>query len=102
MERSQRSELLDDAGRVAAERRREVLDEVDLVHVASCDRLANRLHRSSVLRRRPRLLPLANREAARVRRRLVFRSDPHGAAPGSGQGSGGDGFSPRRRAFDSP
>ena len=45
--------------RLARERRREVLDEVDLVDVAAPDRRAHRLDRFGVVRVGPRPLPLA-------------------------------------------
>ena len=46
-ERAQRRERRGEPGRVAAERRREVLDEVDLVDVAARDRVADGLDRAA-------------------------------------------------------
>ena len=75
--------------RVAGERRRQVLDEVDLVDVAAPDRRPHRLDRLRVLRVAPRPLPLSDgtRRVRRARPSDVSRTAT--AARGSGHGSGG-------------
>ena len=62
--RPERAEPVRERGRAAVERRREVLDEVDLVDVPAPDRLAHRLDRLAVVGLGPGPLPLANRDVS--------------------------------------
>ena len=102
VQRPQRREPRGQARRIAPKRRREMLDEVHLVHVATRDRLAHGVDGRRMLGGRPGVLPLADREA--VRQQLPPR--PSGrirtAAGGNGHGSGGEGSRPRRSALESP
>ena len=75
MERPQRREPLGQAGRIATKRRREMLDEVHLVHVATRDRLAHGVDGCRVLCGRPRLLPDPIEKSAAFRNNLQLRPD---------------------------
>ena len=98
-ERPQRRKRLGERHRIALERRREMLDEVDLVDVAARDRRAHGLDRGRVGLVGPAPLPLAEPEA----HRLAWRGSRSGrmrqARTGSGHGSGGvgNGRAPQRR-----
>ena len=76
LERPERRERGREPGRVAAKRRRQVLDEVDLVDVAGRDRRAHALDGSAVRGLVPGRLPLADAECAGRRRGLVHAPDP--------------------------
>jgi hypothetical protein len=67
--------------RIPGESRLQVLGEVDLVDVAARDRRSDLVDGGAVLRRRPRLLPLADLEAAP----LVRRADMSNPARGERQ-----------------
>ena len=83
LERPERRERSREPGRVAAKRRRQVLDEVDLVDVAGRDRRAHALDGSAVRSLVPGRLPLADAEctgaAARARPRAGSRLRPPAA-----------------------
>ena len=76
LERPKRRERSREPGRVAAERRGQMLDEVDLVDVAGRDRRPNALDGSAVLSLVPGRLPLADAERTGRRRGLVHAPDP--------------------------
>ncbi len=69
----QRAEPGGERRRLPLERRREVLDEVDLVDVSATDRPAHGGHRVAVLGLRPRVLPVPDLEALRHRVFSVVR-----------------------------
>ena len=76
-------------GRIARERRREVLDEVHLVDVAAGDRRAHRPDRGGVALVVPAALPLPDLVAGRRDARGCSTGRTRQARTGSGHGSGG-------------
>ena len=91
-------------GRVAGERRREVLDEVHLVDVAARDRRPHELDGARVLRRRPGPLPGAElaRRRAFVGRLLVADPDGTRRRAGADTAPAGAGAAVRRSGAESP
>ena len=76
VQRRERRERSREPRRVALEARGEVLDEVDLVDVATRDRGAHLVDRGAVVVGRPRLLPLPDPERSSSDRLLTFVRGP--------------------------
>ena len=76
MKRAQRRKRGREPGGIALEARREVLDEVDLVDIAACDRGTHLADSSAVVVRRPRRVPLPDAER-QTRRTPVFVRGPN-------------------------
>ena len=101
MERPQRSEPPGELVRVARERRAQVLDEVDLVHVTPRDRGSHLLDREHVLRGCPRLFPRAELEAP-ARARSPGERNLQAASGSAAHGSAGGGVLVRRIVWERP
>ncbi len=101
LKRSQGREAGGKRTRIAGERCPQVLDEVDLIHVAAADRGPDLLDRPAVLGRRPRLCPVADLEA-RDGVTWLSSASRHAASGSTGQGSGGAAVGPLLIACDIP